>query len=53
LRIAGHSTGADGVFDLVLGVLDAHTFRFKSHGHLVRLRIRGDAVRRVMRGSED
>ena len=97
-RIAGHSMGADGVFDVVLdwhpekvrfeqlrhdvfaliatvaepatyvyqravrneidfevvlGVLDAQTSRFESHGHLVRLRIRGDAVRRVMRGAED
>jgi hypothetical protein len=97
-RIAGHSLGTDGVFDVVLdwhpetarferlrrdvfglvasaaepatyvyqravrnevdfevvfGVLDAHTSRFVSHGHLVRLRIRGDAVRRVMRGHED
>jgi hypothetical protein len=40
-------------FDVVLGVLDAHTSHFKSHGHLVRLRVRGDAVRRVRRGQED
>ncbi|HEY7874047.1 MAG TPA: hypothetical protein VIG64_02885 [Actinomycetota bacterium] len=40
-------------FEVVLGILDAQTERFKSHGHLVRLRIRGDAVRRVMRGKED
>jgi hypothetical protein len=40
-------------FEVVLGVLDAHTTRFTSHGHLVRLRIRGDAVRRVRRGQED
>jgi hypothetical protein len=40
-------------FEVVLGVLDEQTSRFKSHGHLVRLRVRGDAVRRVMRGQED
>lgn len=40
-------------FEVVLGVLDAHTDRFKSHGHLLRLRIRGDAVRRIRRGQED
>jgi hypothetical protein len=40
-------------FEVVIGVLDAHSVHFKSHGHLVRLRIRGDAVRRVMKGSED
>ena len=39
-------------FEVVLGVLDAQTSRFKSHGHLVRLRIRGDAVRQVARGLE-
>lgn len=40
-------------FEVVLGILDAQSSRFKSHGHLVRLRIRGDAVRRVRRGQED
>lgn len=40
-------------FEVVLGVLDAQTSRFKSHGHLVRLRVRGDAVRRLRRGQED